>query len=149
MTKAPFTLFRSTEHEGGMLPSNTALVGFRIVPKMTVADALTAYAFAQETNDLADSDPRLWPDPEWSSEQIRHAQIVLTRARHVFEEKKADDVTRLRSDGRYEVADHVDAQPFCCTADEWCILEVGHAGLCNDDREEWAGPDALYRLQDD
>lgn len=55
-------------------------------------------------------------------------------------------MTRKRSDGRLEVADHAEADDtYGCQRDSWCILADGHEGDCCDDREVWAGPDELYR----
>lgn len=53
--------------------------------------------------------------------------------------------TRLRTDGRHEVADHAAAdKAHGCQHDDWCILADGHTGDCCEDREVCAGPDALY-----
>ena len=52
---------------------------------------------------------------------------------------------RLRSDGRYEVADHEDAnREHGCRVDDWCILANGHYGGGESERELWPGPDALF-----
>jgi hypothetical protein len=48
--------------------------------------------------------------------------------------------TRLRSDGRREVADTEQANElYGCTQEDWCILTNGHHGECWEDREVWAG----------
>lgn len=53
--------------------------------------------------------------------------------------------TRLRSDGRLEVADTGEANDlFGCTRDGWCILTNGHEGDCDEDRELWLGPNTAY-----
>ena len=150
--------FRSTDTKGrSTVPANAALVGFRIVPGMAVADALEAYALAETTNDLAaaarrhpswnpalENDPRYQPDPEWTNEEIRFARAVLLRALRVYGPHAESGFTHLRQDGRWEVADHGAASHLYCPLDDWCILEVGHPGLCNEDREAWFGPDVLY-----
>lgn len=52
---------------------------------------------------------------------------------------------RLRTDGRFEVADNGDAnEAFGCQDGDECILAHGHAGECSEDRESWAGDDELY-----
>lgn len=153
-------MFRSTELTAGTLPANAAILGYRLNYGMPVGDALAALALAEHTNEIAaaarrhpswsdrhERSIRFSADPEWSIEEIRHAQIVLTRARHAFADAGVEDVTRLRSDGRYEVADHEDGNAFYCTRDDWCILEVGHPGDCDEEREVWVGADALYPVR--
>lgn len=52
---------------------------------------------------------------------------------------------RLRSDGRHEVADTLDAnRVHGCQVDDWCILANDHEGRCSENREVWAGPDIEY-----
>jgi hypothetical protein len=54
-------------------------------------------------------------------------------------------LTRLRSDGRREVADTGEAnEAHGCPIDSWCILAAGHDGDCCEDREVWPGPDVEY-----
>lgn len=54
-------------------------------------------------------------------------------------------LTRLRADGRLEVADTEAANTaYGCKKDNWCILADGHAGDCNEDRDMWAGPGKEY-----
>jgi hypothetical protein len=150
--------FRSSASRGRIdIPINAAIVGYRLVPDMPVGDALEAYAVAESMNDRAEEarrdpawsaadehDLRFQGDPEWTNEQISFAREVLTRALRAFGDAGAPQVTQLRSDGRYEVADHEMARGFYCPVDDWCILECGHPGTCNDDREAWFGPDTLY-----
>lgn len=57
----------------------------------------------------------------------------------------AIDQVRLRTDGRYEVADTREGnEGFGCNRDDWCVLIDGHVGECEEDREVWAGPDQPY-----
>lgn len=150
--------FRSTDTLGNTaIPVNAAIVGYRLVPAMPVADAVEVYSFAEQQNEYAaavrrhpswspkfERDLRFQADHEWTTEQIRNARIILTRALRAFGDPAAPQLTRKRADGRYEVADHEDANGLYCKADEWCILEAGHPGDCNEDRESWFGADTLY-----
>lgn len=53
--------------------------------------------------------------------------------------------TRLRSDGRMEVADTEEGNDlYGCKQDHWCILANGHDGECNEDRELSVGPNIPY-----
>jgi hypothetical protein len=53
--------------------------------------------------------------------------------------------TRLRSDGRLEVADSAEANRLHgCTVDSECILTDAHPGPCSHDREVDSGADQDY-----
>lgn|GEM_PF-2169978 len=70
-----------------------------------------------------------------------HAYRSFVRAAHA----EGAGMTRLRSDGRREVADARDATDlFGCGRDADCVLTNMHAGAHSHDREVWAGPDAYY-----
>ena len=54
-------------------------------------------------------------------------------------------MTRLRSDGRFEVTDMREADIlYGCKKDDWCILTNYHDGECNEDREIWPGLNEEY-----
>lgn len=54
-------------------------------------------------------------------------------------------MTRVRKDGRREVADHRNADTlYGCLADSECILMDGHVGDHSEDREQDSGPNAFY-----
>lgn len=150
--------FRSSDARGNIaIPANAAIVGYRIVPDIHVADALEVFAQSEAINEFAaavrrhpswntryENDLRWQPDPEWTTEEIRFAREVLIRALRAFGPQDHSGLTRLRSDGRRELADHSEAEALACPLDDWCILDTGHPGHCNEEREVWAGPDALY-----
>jgi len=154
--------YRSSDEHGSLaVPVNKALVGYRINPGMAVADALEAYRVAEDMNEIAaaarrhpswnpalEDDPRFQSDPEWTTEEIRFARLVLLRALRAFGPHADGGVRHLRTDGRWEIADHADAATLYCEVDDWCILEHGHPGDCNGDRELWYGPDVLYPARD-
>lgn len=147
--------FRSSERGNPTIPANTAILGYRLVPDMPVEDAVQVFNESEQINEFAASvrrHPSFRPtpenldryagDPEWSTEEIRFARTVLIRAYRAF--GAGDGLTRLRDDGRFEVADHAEAKHLYCEKDDWCILEVGHPGDCNEDRDVWGGADAYY-----
>lgn len=58
-------------------------------------------------------------------------------------------LTRIRSDGRHEVADTTEAnEMFGCPLDFDCILVSGHSGDCDYDREVWVGAGVPYGKPD-
>lgn len=150
--------YRSNDHKGNAhIPANAAILGYRLVPDMSVADAIEVFTESEQINEWAaavrrhpswnpalENDLRFQADPEWTTEEIRFARTVLIRALRAFGELAHPGLTRFRDDGRVEVADHGDAAHLYCEIDDWCILEAGHPGDCNGDRELWLGPDVLY-----
>jgi len=141
----------------GRATVNAALNAYRQVPGIPVADALEAFQLAEDRNELAaavrrhpswnpqlEGDIRYQPDPEWTTEEIRFARLVLLRTVRAFGPHPDGGVRHLRTDGRWEIADHEDGNDLYCEEDDWCILEHGHPGNCDGDRELWCGPDTLY-----
>lgn len=150
--------FRSTDSKGRTgIRINTALLGYRVAPDMPVADALKVFDESIEISEFAASvrrhpswnpvmedDPRYQPDPEWPLADVYFAREVLSRALRAFGTLAHPGLTRFREDGRIEVADHADAADLYCQADDWCILEHGHPGDCDGDREVWVGAGVHY-----
>ena len=150
--------FRSTSTKGSAeTPVNAALAGYRLAPNLPIAEALRVFTEAIEINEFAaavrrhpswnpamENDPRYQPDPEWSLEDLYFAHKVLSRTQRAFGTLEHPGLTRFRDDGRVEVADHSDASSLYCQVDDWCILEHGHPGDCDGDRELWAGAGSLY-----
>jgi hypothetical protein len=54
--------------------------------------------------------------------------------------RTTDNHLRLRADGRFEVdaTDEANVE-HGCMIDGWCILDNGHAGPCEEQREGWIG----------
>lgn len=150
--------FRSTNVKGRPeTPVSAALVGYRLAPNTPIVDALKVFDEAIEINEFAasvrrhpswnpalENDLRYQPDPEWSLDDLYFAHEVLSRAQRAFGTLAHPGLTRYRDDGRVEVADHHAASSLYCQADDWCILEHGHPGECDGDRELWAGAGILY-----
>lgn len=154
--------YRSTDTKGRTeIPANAALLGYRLTPNMPVQDALHVFDESIEINEFAasvrrhpswnpamENDPKWKGDPEWPFEDLYFAREVLSRAHRAFGTPASRGLTRVREDGRVEVADHGDAAGLYCQDDDWCILEHDHPGDCNGDREMWLGPDVLYPVGD-
>ena len=150
--------YRSTDTKGRTeIRANAALVGYRLTPAMPAQDALRVFEESIEINEWAasvrrhpswspamEANPRYKGDPEWPLADLYFAREVLTRALRAFGTPESRGLTRLREDGRTEVADHADAKGLYCQDDDWCILEHDHPGDCDGDREMWLGPDVLY-----
>lgn len=150
--------YRSTDTKGrSEIPVNAAILGYRLVPDMPIADAIEVYDQSIEMNEEAaakrrhpswnpalENDPRHQGDPEWPLDDLYFAREVLSRAQRAFGTLASPGLTRFRDDGRIEVADHTEAKDLYCQADDWCILERDHPGNCSGDRELWLGPNVLY-----
>ena len=85
--------------------------------------------------------------PRTETRLARYAQpltVVLSLA-------VADGHLTPRPDGRFDVTDSEKANArYGCKADDWCILQDGHAGSCDGDRcyafsDAWHDPYALCR----
>lgn len=152
--------FRSTDTKGRIeIPANAALLGYRLAPDMGVADALEVFDTAININEWAaavrrhpswnpalEDDIRFRGEEEWPLPDLYFARRVLIRALRAFGTLQNPGLTRFRDDGRIEVADSAEASHLYCQREggDWCILDAGHPGECNEDRELWLGPDVLY-----